>query len=192
MADSAKVATFAIKGARELIEELKLFGPDVAAAAIKDGVGKAARELATATRRAAYAGAPKTPKGFKGTLRKAIRAVVGKRGDGFGKAWVGLKRIRGESRVRFYYKTLEFGRKPSKRTDRKRGKHQVIDRFRRPINRWAFHKSKVAGSQHPLRPFFAAAWRANRERIAQTIVDATRAAVFVRAGKTYARTRAAR
>ena len=169
----------------ELVESLKQFPEAVQERAIKDGVSKGARDLAVAMRRAAYAAPAKTPAGFTGTLRRAIRAVVGRHGDALGKAWIGLKKIRGESRLRFYYKTLEYGRKPGKR------KIAGSAYARRWGGRKHYKYRAVAGTAEPLRPFFVAAWRANKDAIADDIVEATAAAVYAEAGKAYAKSKSA-
>jgi hypothetical protein len=79
-------------GARELNELLRKFPGRVAFAARKAGVRKAAAKMRTYLRRGA-------PKGT-GTFRKALGIKIGK----YGNAYVGL-------RERYYYKTLEFGRR---------------------------------------------------------------------------------
>lgn len=177
--------TIELKGAAELIDAMRQFTPQVKAAAVRDGVAVAARDLAATMRTAAYLAPAKTPKGFTHRLRKALRAVIGK-GSLLGFAWVGLERIPGESRVRYYYKTLEAGRGPSKRrvgkSAGKVGAHRLHDQVA--------PRAAVAGTNHPLRPFFAAAWAADREKTAQLIVDATRAALYREAEKVYARTKA--
>lgn len=42
----------------------------------------------------------------------------------------------------------------------------------------------------PLRPFFDAAWKQNREQVAQLIIDNATKALYTEAGKIYARTKA--
>jgi hypothetical protein len=79
-------------GARELNELLNQFPGRVAVAARKTGIRRAAAKMRTYLRRAA----PKR----SGELRKSIGVAFSKRGT----AYVGL-------RTRYYYKTLEFGRR---------------------------------------------------------------------------------
>src|SRR5262245_32887184 len=101
------MATCKIVGLDQLREELRMFPARLQTRAVATGVRKAAASLRTAFRRAAYA-APMA-KGYKktGKLRLALRSAVGKKANNKGKAWVGLKRIAGESRMRGYYRTLE-------------------------------------------------------------------------------------
>lgn len=163
-------ATCRLIGADLLKAELKLFPERVQTAAIESGVRKGAGILRTAMRRQAYQGPAKTPAGFTRTLRKALRSAVGKkRSKNAGKAWVGLKKIKGESRARNYYRVLEFGRKPYKK------------------------KSGAAfrGTPNPMRPFFAKAWEAKRAEVGQAIVTGARQALAKEAGKVWARSRAA-
>lgn len=162
-------ATCRLVGADLLKRELALFPERVQTAAIESGVRKGAGILRTALRRQAYSGPAKTPAGFTRTLRRALTSAVGKRrSKNAGKAWVGLKKIKGEARARNYYRVLEFGRKPYKR---KSG-------------------AAYAGSP-PMRPFFEAAWLAKREEVANAIVAGTRVALAKEAGKVWGRTRAA-
>lgn len=162
-------ATCRVVGADLLKAELKLFPERVQTAAIESGVRKGAGILRTAMRRQAYQGPAKTPAGFTRTLRKALRSAVGKRrGKNAGKAWVGLKKVKGEARARNYYRVLEFGRKPYKT---KSG-------------------AAYAGSP-PMRPFFEKAWNDKREEVSQAIITGTRVALAKEAGKVWGRTRAA-
>ena len=131
--------TMKLQGADALLKDLKAFGPSVSQKAAKTGVRKAAQYL----RREFKREAPRV----SGTLRKSIKLKMGRDG----KAWVGL-------RERYYYKTLEFGRKGGP----------------------------------PLHPFFERVWNQHRGQAAQMIVDETRKAVYVEAGKVYARSRTRR
>lgn len=163
-------ATCRLIGADLLKAELKLFPEKVQTAAIESGVRKGTGILRTAMRRQAYAGPAKTPAGFTRTLRRALRSAVGKkRSKNAGKAWVGLKQIKGESRARNYYRVLEFGRKPYKKKST---------------------GAAYAGSP-PMRPFFEKAWNEKREEVAQAIIAGARVALAKEAGKVWGRTRQA-
>lgn len=107
-------AKVTIVGLAELQDQLKKFPEKVQTRAINKGVRKAGATLRTAMRRGAYA-AP-LAKGYRKTnkLRWSLRSVVGKKPANKGKAWVGLKKIPGQSRALNYYKTLEYGRKGSR------------------------------------------------------------------------------
>lgn len=163
------MAAVKIRGLDELRETLKAFPAAVQTRATNTGVRKASGKLTTAFRRAAYA-AP-LAKGYRrtGRLRKSLRAQVGKTPANKGKAWVGLKKARGEKRVLNYYKTLEFGR--SAYASKRRG--------------------GVAGSP-PLRPFFLRAWLANRQAIGQILVAETEKALIYEAAKAAAKSRGKR
>ena len=86
-------------GADILQKELKAFGPTVGKKGGQKGVRKGAQMLRRELRRAA----PKR----SGTLRKALQIKVSRRNP---IAWVGLRKIKGEPKGRWYYRTLEFGR----------------------------------------------------------------------------------
>jgi hypothetical protein len=105
------MAGMTIIGLEQLRAELRAFPAALQTRAINTGLRKASAQLRTAFRRGAYS-APMA-KGYKrtGKLRLALRSAVGKRASKKGKAWVGLKKIAGESGARNYYRTLEFGRK---------------------------------------------------------------------------------
>lgn len=127
-----------LKGAKELADQLKKFGPKVSRKAADKGVRKAALYA----RREFKAAAPRR----SGQLRKAIKFKYSVKS---GRAWIGL-------RERYYYKTLEYGRK--------------------------------GGS--PMHPFFARAWRRIRRKVASTIVEETRTALYEEAGLEYIRSKA--
>lgn len=95
--------TLELKGVDFLLEKLEAMGPTVSNRAASRGVQKAAMYVRKELRKEA-------PKGPSGNLRKSIisksygRAARG----GKKKAYVGLRKIRGESQGRWYYRTLEF------------------------------------------------------------------------------------
>jgi len=165
--------TIKLVGAKELAAQLKAFPQAVRARAITMGVKAGARILTTHMRRVAYAGGgkAKTRRGFTKTLRKAIRFSAGKPKNPIkgGKAWVGLKTIRGESKARNYYRVLEHGRKPY---SRKTG-------------------AAYKGSP-PMRPFFKRAWEAKRGEVGQAIVNGTKIAIAREAGRAFAKSMAGR
>ncbi len=98
--------TMQLQGADFLSQQMKAFGPTVAEAAARRGVAKAAQMV----RREMWKRAPKT--GPTGNLKKSIGyKTYGRRGGGAKSAYVGLRKIRGESRGRWYYRTLEFPHK---------------------------------------------------------------------------------
>ena len=161
------MAKVEVLGFKELQDELRKFPEAVQAQALQTGMRKAVGKLRTALRRAAYS---KVAKGYKRTnkLRQAIRSAVGKRAENKGKAWVGLKKVPGESRVRFYYKTLEFGRKAY---SRKRG----------PVK-----------ATPPMKPFFVRTVAANQAATMQILIQETQRAIALAAGKAYARSKGRR
>jgi hypothetical protein len=85
-----------LQGADFLLKQMKAFGPTVSKKATKTGIRKAANKLARTLRNAAPS--------RTGTLKKQIKAKIGKRGI----AWVGLRKGRGETQVLFYYKVLDM------------------------------------------------------------------------------------
>lgn len=153
-----------IRGLDNLKEVLRSFPARLQERATNTGVRKAAGKLVIAFRRAAYA-AP-LAKGYKRTnkLRKSLRGQVGKRPGNKGKAWVGLKKFAGQSKVLNYYRTLEQGRKG---------------------------RSGRRGSP-PMRPFFERAWQANRAAIGELLVRETEKALLYEAGKAYGRSQGRR
>jgi len=172
----AGVISIKLVGAAALAEQLKAFPAAVQARAVNMGVKAGARILTAHMRRLAYSGPSKTRgkgrKGFTKTLRKAIRFSAGKPKANritAGKAWVGLKTIRGESKARNYYRVLEYGRKPYSR------------------------KSGAAykGSP-PMRPFFKRAWNDKGAAVGQAIVNGTKIAIAKEAGRALAKSRAGR
>lgn len=163
---SAKVE---IHGLAALREQLKEFPAKLQARAINTGVRKAATQLRTAMRRAAYA-AP-LAKGYKRTnkLRQSLRSAVGKKGANKGRAWVGLKKIPGQKQALSYYSTLEFGR-----------------------NAYAGKRRGAVKGSPPMRPFFARTWTAQRGRIGAVLVEETGRALAYEAGKAYGKSKGRR
>jgi len=189
----ATTATVRIIGADFLKAELKRFPPKIQAQAIDKGIRKGAGILTTQMRREAYSGPPKDPKRpFTRTLRKALRASVGRKGGPHaGKAWVGLKRIKGESKARNYYRVLEFGRRGYSR--RGGGGGGLFGRALRALTRSGGGAgAKYRGTPNPMRPFFRRAWEAKRAAVGQAIVNATLAALAREAGKSYAASKASK
>lgn len=183
------MATASVKliGADFLKQELKAFPAKVQERAIQTGLRKGAGILTTQLRRSAYAGPPKSPRyKFTRTLRKALRSAVGKKGGpNAGKAWVGLKRIKGETKARNYYRVLEVGRRPYQRSAGRTT--SLFGRVLRALKRsGAVSAPRYEGSP-PMRPFFAQAWAAKRTEVGQAIVTATRVALAREAGRAYAR-----
>lgn len=165
--------TIKLVGAKALAEELKAFPDAVQARAINMGVKAGARILTTHMRRVAYSGPPRTRKKFTKTLRKAIKFAAGKPKANrrtAGKAWVGLKKIKGEPKARNYYRVLEVGRKP----------------YKRKTSGHAYRGSPA------MRPFLARAWSAKRAEVGQAIVNGTKAAIAREAGRALARSKAGR
>jgi hypothetical protein len=100
--------TMKLVGADFLSKAMKEFGPTVAERAGRKGVAKAAQLVRRTMRKAA-------PTGETKNLKKSIGyKTYGRAGGGAKQAYVGLRKIRGESRGRWYYRTLEV--------DHKRGK----------------------------------------------------------------------
>ena len=93
MADNFKVT-----GIKTLQEILKVTPKNIETRVAKKGITKASSRMRLRVRQAA----PKVT----GTLRKAIQVSKSKR---YPIAWVGLKKIKGESKVRNYYNKLEKG-----------------------------------------------------------------------------------
>lgn len=88
-----------LQGVDFLREAMEKFGPTVSEKAQKTGV----RRAAVLVRRAFVKAAPK---GKSGNLRKSIGyKTYGKKGHK--QAYIGLRKRRGESRGRWYYRTLE-------------------------------------------------------------------------------------
>ena len=145
-------------GAKQLMADLKKFGPKVAKRAGNKGTRKAAMFL----RREFKAAAPKRT----GTLRRAIGFKYSVRS---GRAWVGLRKTGADTKafgsgaqIRYYYKTLEFGRAASKR---------------------------AAGSP-PMHKFFERTWERNKRRAASIMIKETQAAVIEEAAVEYFRSKA--
>jgi hypothetical protein len=94
-----------LQGADFLSQQMKAFGPTVSEKAGRKGVGKAAQMVRRSMRQA-------SPKPITGKLRKALSYKTYGRKQGTSKtAYVGLRKIRGESRGRWYYRTLEMPHK---------------------------------------------------------------------------------
>lgn len=92
-----------LNGADVLLKEMKAFGPTVAEKATVTGLRKASRLLAKEFKRSV----PNSTGRSTGRLRRQIKYKVSRRAK---KAWVGLRKGRGETNILYYYKTLEFGR----------------------------------------------------------------------------------
>ena len=137
-----------LKGAKELTAFLKAAPIEVASKAGRQGLSKSSARLRTLIRRAA----PRKT----GELRKSIQSKVGRKAP---IAWVRLA-------TRFYYKTLEFGRKPHKRKGKTRAGSPQMSRF-------AFFKKAVS---------------AHQGEIMQMTIDSTRTALFKEAGRLIAKT----
>ena len=91
-----------LQGADFLSKQMKEFGPTVAERAGRKGVAKAAQLVRRSVRQA-------SPPGGTGMLKKALLYKTYGRKQGTSKtAYVGLRKIKGESRGRWYYRTLEF------------------------------------------------------------------------------------
>jgi len=96
--------TMELQGADFLSKQMKAFGPTVSQAAGKRGVSKAAQLV----RREIRKNAPKRT----GTLRRSIGYKTYGRKNGTSKsAYVGLRKLKNESKGRWYYRTLEFPHK---------------------------------------------------------------------------------
>ena len=162
------MAKVELLGFRQLQDTLRKFPDEVQERALQTGMRKAAGKLRTAIRRAAYA---KVAKGYKRTnkLRESIRSAVGKNAQNKGKAWVGLKKARGEPKIRFYYKTLEFGRKAY--SSKRRG---------------------AVKASPPMKPFFVRTVAANQAATMQILITETQKAIATAAGRAYAKSRGAR
>ncbi len=95
-----------LKGADFLIKKLEAFGPTVSNRAASRGVAKTAAYVRREFRRAA-------PEGDTKNLKKSIQLkTYGRpRNGGPKKAYVGLRKIKGETQGRWYYRTLEFTHK---------------------------------------------------------------------------------
>jgi HK97 gp10 family phage protein len=163
------MAAVQILGVEQLKRELSKFPEAVQARAVQAGVRKAAGKLRTALRRAAYSQMKVRDRKRTNKLRQAIRSAVGKRGTNKGKAWVGLKKVPGESRIRFYYKTLEFGRKPYSKKGR----------------------GKYAGSP-PMKPFWRTTVNATSGETMRILIEETQRAIAYEAGKAYGRMKGGR
>lgn len=93
--------TMKLVGADFLSKQMKAFGPTVAEKGGRKGVAKAAQLVRRTFRKAA-------PRGKTKLLKKSIGyKTYGRAGGGAKQAYVGLRKIRGESQGRWYYRTLE-------------------------------------------------------------------------------------
>lgn len=133
-------------GLNELKRELAKFGPKVEQRARKKGL----RRVAVNLRRYFKSQAPK---GATGELRKSIKFKVARKRAS---AWIGL-------RDRFYYKTLEFGRR-----EHVRG-------------------GSLIEEQEPSHPWFMEAWEVVRSRTRQQLVTELRKALYEEARLEYQR-----
>jgi len=144
-----------LKGAKELADLLQSMPDTAATKAQRTGLGKGAARLRTYIRRAA----PRK----KGILKSAIRSAMARKKFA---AYVKLGKVRGEKQIRFYYKTLEHGRKAY--TRRKTGK-------------------SYAASPQMATNFFEWTFVRHQTEIAQLIVNETRIALYKNAGQLAAR-----
>ena len=93
--------TMKLVGADFLLKQMKAFGPTVAERGGRKGVAKAAQLVRRTMRKAA-------PTGKTKMLKKSIGyKTYGRTGGGAKQAYVGIRKIRGESKGRWYYRTLE-------------------------------------------------------------------------------------
>ena len=145
--------TVKITGAVELAKLLEQLPEKAALTASRRGLAKSAARLRTYMRRAA-------PR-LSGKLRQAIRSAVARKSA---QAFVKLGKIPGESKIRFYYKTLEYGRKPHKRKGKAR-----------------------AGSPQMATNFFGWTFERHKTEIAQMTVNETRTALLKETGRLAAR-----
>ena len=130
-----------------LIRDMYAMGPTIAKKGGQVGVKKAAMEL----RRRLRAGAPKR----SGVLRRALQFKHSRRAA---VSWVGIKKIRGESKARNYYATLERGREGSA----------------------------------PFHPFIERTINNSKNDLFKIMVSEARKALYVEAGKVYARSKTRR
>ena len=94
--------TMKLIGADFLSKQMKAFGPAVAQKGGRKGVAKAAQLVRREFRKAA-------PEGKTKMLKKSIGyKTYGRAGGGAQQAYVGIRKIRGERKGRWYYRTLEF------------------------------------------------------------------------------------
>lgn len=147
-------------GVESLIRELKRFGPDVTDLATETGIKKTAAEIRKDFRRAA----PRSDADTSGLLKSSIGMKYSKRGR---TAWVGLRASRRDAKkgrkrgtgARLYYKVLEFGRQPYKRTYKRGG------------------GGPVKGNPKPLNPFMGKTFGRNVTKYANMIVRESEKAV---------------
>ena len=142
-------ASIQLKGVEELNKLLTAYPYKVALTAQKRGLTRGAARLRTYFR----AEMPRAT----GTLRKSVgyKTVKGSKGS---KVIVGLN-------TRFYYKTLEFGRKAHSR------------------------KGKPVAATPPMHPLgFSKVWYSQREGIAQLIIDEAKRALYQEAANIHSKT----
>jgi hypothetical protein len=152
--------TVNIKGATELAACLRQMPDTAALKAQRTGLSKGAVRLRTYIKRAA-------PRRL-GKLRAAIRSAVARKKP---EAFVKLGKIKGEPKIRFYYKTLEFGRKAYKRKKTFFGKGG----------------GSYAASPQMATNFFEWTFVRHKTEIAKLIVSETRIALYKNAGTLAAR-----
>jgi len=141
-----------VTGEAELRAFLQQLPEKVAKEAVTDGLKKSAARLRTLLRRAA----PRKD----GHLRKAIQSRVGRvSGPKALRAWVGVKKIKGEKAARNYYAVLEKGRRAY---TRKNG---------RPVK---------AAPQMAQNAFMHKTFNGVRGGVNQIQIEATRAAIIKR------------
>ena len=151
--------TFKLDGVDFLQEQMKRFGPEVTRRAGDQGTRKAARFLARSLRNA-------TPRGPTGLFRRSIGFKYYRR---TGWAKVGLRKPKTESKLAFYYKTLEYGRSPYRKRGRKGGAYFNYD-----------------GSS-AMKPFFGRTVSRLAPAVSQKMIDETTEALFTEAVKVYQR-----
>lgn len=147
-----------VKGLVELQATLREANKKAAARAGDQGLRAGASFLAGQMRAAAYAKPMRPGYQSTGKLRGSLRFSVGIKGRAKLKAWVKLGLAPGESRILFYYKTLERGRMAYQRRFAKvKGARRFL----------------VRGHLSPLRPFFWRTWNANKGKVAEIIAQVT-------------------
>jgi hypothetical protein len=155
--------TVQVKGAVELAELLKQLPEKAALKASRTGLSKSAARLRTYIRRSV----PRK----SGKLRAAIRSAVARKSP---TAFVKLGKIKGESKIRFYYKTLEYGRKAYAR--------------KKVLGIWG--GGNYAASPQMATHFFNYAFARHRSEISQMVVVETRKAIFKESARLATRMRA--
>jgi hypothetical protein len=168
--DQRNVGAMQLVGAIEVKKLLDAYPKLVASAAVRKGLREAAKELQEVIQNAAPV---KT-----GKLRSAIRIARAKTRQKFTYRYkVGLGPIRGDIGVKAklaQVAAINAGKKPPKAKAKIRFYYKTLE-F--PTKRGA-----------PMHPFFMAAYQSARNTTAQTIVDATRDAVYSEAARIHRRT----